>query len=395
VFLHIGLPKTGTTSIQAALQESSEDLAAAGVQFPFGRHFPQRLAAYDLMGRRLPGDDGRRIPGSFKRLVREVDAWDGPTTVVSEELLSLAGGSAIKRVMRALDGREVHLVMTVRDLGRTICSSWQQQIFQGQTYSWPDFLAALREPGQGPAGAGVTFWLRQDPVRVAAKWSEFIPAERVHIVTVPAESRGGDGLLDRFAELLGVPAGALHLNRPPLNQSVGPVELEVLRRLNIRVADRVAKPKRAQVVPPDLLARLGDRASGTLQLPAGELHWVRERAEASIAGMRGAGFTLHGSWEDLLPSSADAERGVPPTDSELLDATERALLSLTVAFGRQRRRIRRASLQAELVTASAGDRLSVSARTLGYRAKLAAVDAADHNRIVAWAARRYLGKGPR
>jgi hypothetical protein len=232
-------------------------------------------------------------------------------------------------------------------------------------------------------------------VRVASRWAQFIPPERVHVVTLPAEAQGGDALLDRFAELLAVPSGALHLSRPPLNQSVGPVELEVLRRLNVRIAEGVAKPRRAQVVPPDLLARLGDRASGKLQLPAGELPWVRERAEASIARMRDAGFTLHGSWDDLLPAATPTVPASAPTDSELLDATERALLSLTVAFGRQRRRIRRANLQADPVASTTGDRLSTSARTLGYRAKLRAVDAADRNKVVAWAARRYLGKGPR
>lgn len=38
VFLHVGLAKTGTTTIQAALDEAAERLAAEGVLFPGGGH---------------------------------------------------------------------------------------------------------------------------------------------------------------------------------------------------------------------------------------------------------------------------------------------------------------------------------------------------------------------
>ena len=55
VFLHVGLYKTGTTTIQGALTGTADQLAAAGVLFP-GGHRAQRLAAYDLLGQRVGGE---------------------------------------------------------------------------------------------------------------------------------------------------------------------------------------------------------------------------------------------------------------------------------------------------------------------------------------------------
>ena len=60
VFLHIGLPKTGTTTIQAALDACAADLAAAGVLVPGGGHAAHRLAGFDLVGERVRGEDARR-----------------------------------------------------------------------------------------------------------------------------------------------------------------------------------------------------------------------------------------------------------------------------------------------------------------------------------------------
>ena len=38
VYLHVGLPKTGTTTLQAALDHHVDDLAEQGVLYPGGRH---------------------------------------------------------------------------------------------------------------------------------------------------------------------------------------------------------------------------------------------------------------------------------------------------------------------------------------------------------------------
>lgn len=389
LFLHIGLPKTGTSSVQAALQSSASTLAEHGVQVPFGRHHRQRLAIYDLMGRRVPGDADESVAGSFDLLVSEIHAHPDPVTVISEELLSLARPASIRKLLSAFPDHDVHVVVSIRDLSRTICSSWQQQIFQGQTYTWSEFLSAVRDPAEGPTGAGVTFWLRQDPLRVLSPWRELVPDDHIHLVTVPADGQPAGLLLERFATLLAIPEKTLSLSKAPVNQSAGPTELEVLRRLNERLGTSQAH---GQVVGPAVMSRLGDRTSGRLTLPPEELSWVQERANAMIAEIREAGFPVVGDLADLTPlAGGPADASTSPSDGELLAATERILTALAGEYGRNQRRLRRAKVID--TEATPAQKLTSSGRALGYRARLTAVGMADRNRFFAWLARRYLARG--
>lgn len=139
VHLHVGLPKTGTTSIQAALDSHADALAGAGVCYPGGRHRAHRLAAYDLLGQRVKGDDADQVAGAFHRLVEEVVPYDGRSVVVSEEELGLARPRHVRRVVRSLRDHRVHVVIGVRDLARTVVSAWQQDVGDG----WHHPLARL------------------------------------------------------------------------------------------------------------------------------------------------------------------------------------------------------------------------------------------------------------
>jgi hypothetical protein len=241
----------------------------------------------------------------------------------------------------------------------------------------------------------VAFWLRQDPRRVLAPWLDHLTAERVHLVTVPAEGQPRDLLLARFADAIGAPATALRLDKPSKNQSVGPVELEVLRRLNARLRAEVDMPSQAQVVGPAVLGRLGDQSSGRVTLPESELGWVSERA-AEIAGeITEQRFRVHGDLADLVPHAGAQGETPEPTGDELLAATERALTQLAIEYGELQRKHRRARRKVRGDEATAGQKLSSSGRSLGYRMRLRAVRAADRNWFAGRLARFYLRRSGR
>src|SRR4030095_8493942 len=102
VFLHVGLPKTGTTPIQAALQGAARELSDVGVLFPCGTHRAQRMAAYDLLGQRERGGNAGAATGAFRRMIAEIDAYAGDRVIVSEEEFGLARPRQVRRVIRAL-----------------------------------------------------------------------------------------------------------------------------------------------------------------------------------------------------------------------------------------------------------------------------------------------------
>jgi len=155
VYVHVGLPKTGTTYIQSALWESRERLASAGCLVPGEKRVSSWLAASDLLGRRPRGAEGPQVEGSWSRLVDSVHSWGGDRVIFSQELLVNLARRQAQRMVKSLQPAEVHVVVTVRDLARTLPSVWQQEIRKGRTWTWEEFLSAVRDPDRGPATAGV------------------------------------------------------------------------------------------------------------------------------------------------------------------------------------------------------------------------------------------------
>src|SRR4051812_37619185 len=100
VHLHVGLYKTGTSTIQAALDARVDALEAAGVLYPGGQQRAHRLAAYDLLGQRVSGDDAV-VAGAFRRLAEEAAAYPGPSVLISDEELTLARPRHVRRVVRS------------------------------------------------------------------------------------------------------------------------------------------------------------------------------------------------------------------------------------------------------------------------------------------------------
>jgi hypothetical protein len=394
VYLHVGLWKTGTTSIQASLESAAQDLAARGVLFPglrhTSRHHAQRLAAYDLLGRRIQGDNPRLVPGSWAALRGEIDAWTGSTVVVSEELLALARPRQVRRLARALRAHRLHVVVGVRDLGRMLVSGWQQEVVGGRTFTWAQYAAAVQGLDAGPASAGVGFWMRNDLLRVLRSWETAVPRDRLTVLTVPPSGGSPEVLLDRFAAVVGLPPGALPVT--PRNRSLGAVEVEVVRRLNVDLAGSLNHRQYLQLVDRPLRTGLAGReGSRPLRLPSRELPWVRQRSEALLSTLREAGYPVAGDLDDLTPRAAPAgERALDDvTEAELLEGTRAALDAVSREYASLWRRYRYDMLH-QAGDASLAQRAGSGARAAAFRLRLAALAASDRSRALRWLARRYL-----
>lgn len=390
VFLHIGLPKTGTTYLQQVLWDGRERLNASGVLVPGTTQQGQVHAVWDFMGRRLRGADLPQLPGSWQALVDEVRGWSGSHAVISEEFLSLCRPRQAARAVSAFAPLEVHVVVTVRDLARVIVATWQQEVVKGQTWSWPDYIAAVRDPQSGVASAGVGFWLRQDVVRVLDTWETAVPRDRIHIVTLPAASAPREHLLERFATATRLDVSLLEAEQQRDNISVGPAEAEVLRRLNASLGGRLNERQMTRVVQKTVRRALQSRPmSARMQLPPEELGWVTERARAMVDELRARDYHVVGDLDDLRPEDDAAGPACRPDEASADDIADAAMTALTATVEGSAKfwwRMRRHDAESSPAGTSG---MASSARAAAYRSRLAALAVADRNRVAGRVAAWY------
>lgn len=391
VYIHVGLPKTGTTYLQQCLLESREALAADGVLVPGKNHHFQTEAFWDLLGRRLRDVDQQGVAGGWRRLLDVTTPWRGRSVVLSEEFLVNARKAHVKKVVQAFAPAEVHVVVTVRDLGRVLGSMWQQELSKGRTWTWAEFVAAVRDPEEGPATAGVAFWLRQDLARVLATWESEVPQERIHVVVVPPAGAPPTRLLELFAEATDLDPATLTPTTTRDNSSVGVVETELLRRLNEGLGDRLNERQYLYLVNRVLKPALHERASGTsFRLPASELDWVAEKGRETVALLAAGSYHVVGDPEHLVPEPGSAGPDTDPGDvgdAELASAALTALTGTVEHYGDYWWRTRR---RKEGPSARGAERAASGTRALAYRTRVGMLERADRNRFLGWAARRYL-----
>lgn len=335
VYLHIGAPKTGTTYLQHVMAQKRSRLRELGLLYPNAGGNAHFLAAHDLRGLSYYGVSGPKIAGAWGTVVGAVRKWDGPS-VISHEMFSLADADSVRRAMRDLDGIEVHIVMTARDLARQIPAHWQEDIKNRGLLTYTDYLHSLKriDDTVNPFFANI-FWDYQNLPAVLRTWAADIPPERVHIVTAPPrDASGKDDLWSRFARTIGIDPEQCAADVSACNPSMGLVETNLLRRLNAKIIDEMNGPSYHNMIKHylavDVLAQRSD--AEPLRLPVEDREWVTQRAKEIVQELREADYNVVGDLEELIPTW-DQTQPAPrhpdgADDAEMLEASLDALASV-------------------------------------------------------------------
>ncbi len=368
LFLHIGLQKTGTSYLQSIFWQSQDSLRAQGLDMVPGSKRDTFWLMLRVRGRYNPEFDPPAVARALDRLPAALARAVSGRALVSEESLAPADQAQIQELMDACAGREVHVVVTVRDLARQIPSAWQQTLQGGGADSFPVYLDRLRKNEGKPNGR---LWRNKDVVGVLERWREFVPPERIHVVTVPPSGSDPELLLKRFCSVIGVDEGLLDREVAKSNSALRHVHAEVLRRVNANL-DR---SHRRRDVYGDIGKRyfavrvLGDADGGgeKVKLPRSLEPWCTEVSQRFVDHIAGGGYDVVGDLDDLLPTgSAFADRMQEPTADEVADAASAALA--TVLTGQMDKlRNRRATAQAAPARASLPRRAARRARRLIQR----------------------------
>ncbi len=340
VVLHVGAPKTGTSFVQDLLFRNRERLAGLGTLYPADRFDAHFLAALDLM--ELPwGGLEHEAVGRWDRLAAEVRAWRGDV-VVSHEILATASREQVARALESLTGgpggreREVHVVMSVRDLVRQVPAEWQENVKHRRTVSYRNFLEQVTDPARATTVAS-WFWGVQEVPAILDRWGATLPPERVHVITVPKPGAPVTLLRERFAEAFGLDLAQLDATSDRSNPSLGVAETALVRRLNERVNGGVLTNEHYRELVRELLAHRtlsSRRGAPRLRLPDDVRAWAVELNDAWVQELAERGYDVIGSLEDLRPDPApagDADAGpayLDPDDPPLDQLSDAALTGL-------------------------------------------------------------------
>jgi hypothetical protein len=316
VFLHVGTPKTGTTFLQSVLWANKAVLQHQGVLLPLSavhEHFHLstigRQAAVQLKNMPPQGHT------SWQRMLDQVGPWEADA-LISHELFSVCTAARAKWCIDQLStvADEVHTVITARDLARQIPAEWQQSVKHGRSHTLKEFYGLIQRDDPS-----VTFWRVQDLVALMHDWSQGIPLEHAHLVTVPPAGAPRDLLWKRYATLVGIDPDSVDqsVNRP--NESLGRTEIETLRRTNLYTPPGVHPPKR-QLLTRTVLAEgiLAKRPDAQKFAPPPDEHaWVVERGTAMVEQLRQQPYDIVGDLDELLPP---AEPLAGPSPDEVGDS---------------------------------------------------------------------------
>ena len=322
IFLHVGSPKTGTTFLQQVLWSQRRTARAQGLLLPLGSFFDHYLASLDVRGLADRPEHPPRAMGIWGKVVRDARGWSG-NVLVSHELFASATPEQAERAIASFgDDAEVHIVITARDLVRQIPAEWQEHLKHRSRKPFAKFCRDLREDTEGSSW----FWRVQDFADVADRWGRSLPAERVHVVTVPPVGADPLTLWTRFATLLGLDPDSFDTALSRSNPSLGAEQAELLRRVNAALGDRLPLPGPYAADVKNVFAQrvLAQRPGTRFGLDDVGVEFATRRSREIAIALEKQQVDVVGDLEELIPASEAVpgqppiSRGLPPVADDVL-----------------------------------------------------------------------------
>ena len=384
IVLHVGEPKTGTTFLQRVLFHNADVLLEQGLLIPGVSPLHHWRATQDLREVvQRPNDPLGPFAGAWNVVVRE--ALKAPRVgVVSHELLSSVTSEQAAKAVRSFGSAEVHIVVTVRDFGSLLPAEWQETIKHRNSREWEDWLTdVLDHEAAAPDRDEFWFWKVHDTLEVLRRWSALVPAERVHVITVPPRGSSPTLLWERFAALLGVDPTSVDLEVGRANVSLSLAEIELVRRINAQLPESLPGWFYMWHVKEALAHQaFADRpkTGGRLVLPDSRDEWVHKHAESVISDLRASGYDLVGDLDELVPRPPTGHRASPddvvaPDVADAgVDAIIKLLRDLAVLVG----------IDPEVVSVESRDEIPPPPTGVVARVKAALI---DYSRKHEWAHR--------
>lgn len=316
--LHIGMPKTGTTALQAALHEARPRLAARGVRM-MGRGRHEMRTALAAAGTLPPFWPDRREE-RWQQLAESFRTSQARCTLWSSETLSQARPERIELLAERL-GPDTHVVLTLRPLAPLLASQWQETLRRRGTESLVTWLDRQFDAVSADGTVNVRRTRRMPDLhrfslhRVVEEWGSVFGEERLTFV-VPAPGQRSYHLR-AFERLVGVPDGTL-VDQELTNASTPYPEAELLRAFNVAYTE-AGGDHPTWMLTAGTGGKLALRdLTGLPPHPIRTPRWAADRADEYtrrwIAAVEASDATVVGDLQDLYSHPAEHPEDVTPPD---------------------------------------------------------------------------------
>ncbi len=334
VVLHIGAMKSGTSFIQNVLDANRQRLEENGIQFACKRWRQQVLAVRELSERGGPGQSPITPDGPWQQLVDEVNRWPG-TSVISMEYLAPRQRPKIKIIQEAFAGADLQVVLTARDLARSLPAMWTESTQNRGVRTWEEFLASVRKNDMNDK-PGRWFWKHQRISDICQRWSDAVGREHFTLITVPPKGAAPGVLWERFAAVAGIPEDACQTTDVRSNPGIDAASALVLRALNERLAEEDFSRQAYERLVKSTLAKRGLVRRGRESVPLGiDERWVRRRSRSELSRLRKLDIRIVGDIDEL---EAQPVPGVHTSKVTAEQQLEAALDGLAYLIKRQGQR---------------------------------------------------------
>jgi hypothetical protein len=283
-FVHVGLPHSGGTILDAALDHHEATLARLGIQRSAKSADEMFRAAVELLrDHRAWGYRRRDVEGSWSSVCRRARKGKG-TVVVGQHLLAAAAPVEIELLLDGLAGFEVHVVLVAAAPGPQAAAPDEDRDLGGVLTRW---ATALGHP------------------------------DRMHVIVAPDSIDRADratAIWQAYGRVVGFDASQLRLPEVPAHQ---PVRRLALRHSPLWELDPAPGPTAASY---DAWVEATER-------------WAKQIADG--------GYDLHGDAGDLVPARREAAAAVAASGDAAehrLRETEAALADTLVEAARLRAR---------------------------------------------------------
>jgi hypothetical protein len=339
VVLHIGAMKSGTSFIQNVLHTNRGQLAEHGILFAGDRWRKQVLAVRELSERGGEGQEPITSDGPWQRLVDVVNEWPD-TAIISMEFLAPRQEVKIAIILEAFAGADLQVVLTARDLARSLPSMWTESMQNRGVRTWEEFLDSVRTEDLNDK-PGRWFWKHQRISEIASRWSRAVGRDHFTLITVPPRGAPPEVLWERFASVAGIPDG-LCSTEVRSNPGIDAASAMVLRALNERLAEDELSRLDYEWIVKGALAKRGLVQRGREKVPLGmDERWVRRRSRSELGKLRKLDLRVVGDIAELESLPVPGVHTSKVTTEQQLEAALDGMAFLVTQQAERGRRGRR------------------------------------------------------